>query len=227
MQLFFLMISILSLVNIVTLQARVQSALTQAAQTISMYSYVLEVTNAGNILATVDTSATRVYTEVDTFQSEINGILDGLSGLDIDTATESADSLTAHAGSLGEEIAEDPKAMMQMLMQTALDASSDYIFSKLVTSLMGRYLSNGEMTGDEYLRSVNVVGGLSEGFDFMIASTDGTNLIDENGDIQIVVKYNVEYTFGILPLPFGPTLEITQAAKTKLWLGGAGDGYKD
>ena len=38
----FLMMSILSLINIVTVQARVHYAITQAAETLSMYSYTLD-----------------------------------------------------------------------------------------------------------------------------------------------------------------------------------------
>ena len=40
----FFVASILALINIVALQARVHNAITQAAQTVSMYSYVLELT---------------------------------------------------------------------------------------------------------------------------------------------------------------------------------------
>jgi len=43
----FLMVSILSLVNIAALRAKVHHAITQAAQTLSVYSYVLETDIAG------------------------------------------------------------------------------------------------------------------------------------------------------------------------------------
>ena len=44
----FLIISILSIINIVTVQARVHYAITQAAETISMYSYTLDAMGAGS-----------------------------------------------------------------------------------------------------------------------------------------------------------------------------------
>ena len=46
----FLMMSILSLINIVTVQARVHYAITQAAETLSMYSYTLDAMGAAEKL---------------------------------------------------------------------------------------------------------------------------------------------------------------------------------
>lgn len=48
----FLNISILSLINIVTVQARVYYALTQAAEAVSMYTYVLDVTGVASHMVT-------------------------------------------------------------------------------------------------------------------------------------------------------------------------------
>jgi hypothetical protein len=50
-------------------------------------------------------------------------------------------------------------------------------------------------------------------------------LLDSDGNVRLTVQYEVEYTFGGLPLPFTPTLKITQTAVTKAWLNGSGKGY--
>ena len=50
-------------------------------------------------------------------------------------------------------------------------------------------------------------------------------LLTSSGDIRIVVSYQIDYTFGTLPLPFRE-LTVTQEAVTKAWLGGEGKRYE-
>jgi len=52
-----LVVSILSLVNIVTLQSRIHYALTQAAITLSVYCYTLEVTGVSEKMSAIDNEA--------------------------------------------------------------------------------------------------------------------------------------------------------------------------
>lgn len=226
---FLFIISILSLVNIVTLQARIHYAMTQAAQTVSMYSYVLYLTGGAEIAANADTGAGKVTGQIADFQTNINGLLDGLGSIDIDSMESSADELITQVDGIANNIADDPKAMIQTFMQYGLDTGGDALFAALIRPLIGRYLANGSMNGDEYLHSVQVIDGL-EGLNFFnydIAGGNGghTNWINSDGEIELVVQYEVKYSFGGLPLPFDPKLKITQAVKTKLWLGGKGTGY--
>ena len=52
-------------------------------------------------------------------------------------------------------------------------------------------------------------------------------LLDADGNVKIVVQYDVDYSFGALILPFEePKLHVTQEVVTKAWLGGEGEGYK-
>lgn len=226
----FLIVSILSLVNIVTLQARIHYAMTQAAQTISMYSYVLHLTGADEVLANADTNAQKVTVGVAEFQTNINGLLDGINSMDTDGAMNSGNALVDQASSTVDDIAENPEEMIATLLNYGIDTSLDYLFSALVRPLVGRYLTNGSLNGNEYLASVNVIDGL-DGLDFFNYDPAGgkgghANLIDSTGAMQLVVVYEIEYSFGALPLPFDdPKLKVTQAVKTQLWLGGNGDGF--
>jgi len=172
-----LVISILSLVNIVTLQARVHKALTQAACTLSMYSYVLHTT----------------------------GVTDKM-----DSVFEGIDSLSKGHGSDGDG---DPMQLIQSIANFGVGHLQTIAAEQLARPLINRYLTNGDMSGDEYLRSVRVVN---------FAFGDSA-IVDRNGNIKLTVNYEVEYTFGALRLPFGPTLRITQTAVTKAWLDGSGD----
>lgn len=227
-----LMVSILSLVNIVTLQTRIHYALTQAANTISMYSYILEITGAANAFTELDSRAERVKKEADELKNDINKVFDGIKSLSLGETAEQGKALLKRAIGLGEEIIDDPKKTLQLILNYGLNEGRNYIFSELVRPLVGRYLANGDMSGDEYLRSVHVSDGLKglnfNEFTLFDLSSIGQNnsiLIDKNGDIRLVVQYKIEYRFGNLPLPFEPALKVTQQVKTKAWLNGSGKGY--
>ena len=189
-----LVISVLSLVNIVALQARVHNALTQTANTLSMYSYVLKATGASDGLISLDKKAAAT-------SEGLNSVLDGIGALS--------------GGISGDGGIGDPKTVIQNFANYGLNELRGIVFEQFARPLTGRYLAMGDMSGDDYLRSVRVV-------DFKF--TDCV-IIDRNGNVKLTVDYKIEYTFGALRLPFGPTLKITQTAVTKAWLGGSGEGY--
>jgi len=162
----FLVVSILSLVNIVTVQTRVHYALTQTANTLSVYAHATSGQPKNNI----------------------ETVLENIGSID----------------------SEDIKIPLEIIEYMG-DPNT------LVRELMGRYLSNGSLSGGEYLKSANVIGGLN-GLEFGGSAIDG-------GEISLAVEYAIEYKFGVLPLPFGPKLKVTQQAKTRAWQGGAGEGY--
>ena len=232
-----LIISILSLVNIVALQARIHYALTQAANTLSMYSYALEVMGVANELTALDGKAYRVGKEANEMRDEVAAVLSGIDAFsDIRGAAESGASAAGRVYGWGEEAVADPKGVLQLLMNYGLNEVRNQVFEELARPLVGRYLANGEMTGDEYLKSVRVVktggGGVcAEGLaalqfhEWSGLGQGNSVMIDRNGNIILTVHYEVEYTFGGLKLPFTPTLRITQTAVTKAWLNGSGKGY--
>ena len=195
----FLVISILSLVNIVNLQARVHNALTQAAGTISMYCYVLEATGAANDLITADKKA---YAAGDTISAVLSGI-GSLSG-----SGPQSESGTGAGG--------DFSVIVESLTNYGINELKNVAVAQLVSPLVDRYLARDDMTGDEYLKSVRVV-------KFEIVEA---NVIDKDGNVKLTVEYEIEYTFGALKIPFGPTLKVTQTVVTKAWLGGSGEGYR-
>ena len=233
-----LVVSIVSLINIVTVQSRVQYALTQAANTLAMYSYALEVTKIAPKLMGIDAAAEEAWEEIDGIKDGINGVIDGLASLAIGDALEHGMATFDRVIDIGEAVIDDPKQVLDILLNFGGSVVLSELFEKLVRPLVGRYLSNGNASGHEYLLASHVVGGLeglnfNAALDFNIANifnleTAGHRnsvFIDRNGDIKLIIQYEIEYRFGALPLPFGPTLKITQQAKTKAWLGGSGEGY--
>ena len=202
----FLVISILSLVNIVTLQARVHNALTQAAKSLSMYSYILKATGVAGNLITADAKASVV-------KENLNSVITGIESLSKGNGLN--DDVGNRMLSGAEKAMSDPKFIIQGFLNYGVGDLRNLVTSQFVKPLVGRYMANGEMSGNEYLSSVRV-----KNFEL-----DNCIIVDRNGNVKITVDYEVEYTFGALRLPFGPTLKITQTVVTKAWLDGSGDGY--
>jgi hypothetical protein len=202
-----LVISILSLVNIVTLQARVHYALTQAANTLSMYSYVLKATGAADDLMSMDSKA-------NTTKENINAVFNGIESLAGNVFSGNNESNPLSSAS---DLLSNPKELVQLIANYGLSELKNHAIAEvLILPLVERYLANGEVTGSEYLRSVRVIN-----FDL-----GDSVIVDRNGNIKLTAEYEIEYTFGVLPLPFRPTLRVTQTVVTKAWLGGSGEGYK-
>jgi L,D-peptidoglycan transpeptidase YkuD (ErfK/YbiS/YcfS/YnhG family) len=218
-----LVTSILSLVNIVTLQARLHYALTQSATALAIYSSALEMTGAADHLSGGPPPRRVVAAE---FQDNLTALLSGLENLAPGAAGRQGPAAyhRAESGPAG------PQEIIRLLLEYGLDESnSAALTAQLIRPLMGRYLANGALDGEAYLRSVHVVGGLDGlafyGFDLPDPSGAPGLLIDGNGDIRLAVRYDIDYSFGALPLPFRPRLSVTQTAKTKAWLGGSGERY--
>ena len=194
-----LMISILSLVNIVAVQARVHYALTQTAMTLSVYSYSLEVTGIANELTTLNNKSERVANEATALLRELNSVFSGINNMT--------------GGSLAN--VEDSIQTMEQLIDGAKSRLGGQLLDRLIRPLCERYLANDDMDGAEYLRRFGV-----RNFDL-----SSSVLLDRDGNIKLTAQYDVDYTFGALPLPFGPTLSVTQTVITKAWLNGSGEGY--
>lgn len=224
-----LMLSILSLVNIVVVQTRMHYALTQAAETISMYSYVLDVTGLDGHMMSSAEKAETVQDEVDTVTANINQVLGGIKSLSFGQVKDSAKAVGVQVKGWIDDTEEDPHRTIQYLLSYGAGSIG---FGELMGPLIGHYLSNGNLSGDEYLKMAKVDGGL-QGLDFgngldITNPVKESTLLDSSGYIWLRVTYNIDYTFGGLPLPWGknnPKLEVTQTVVTKAWLGGAGEGY--
>ena len=228
-------LAILSMISIVTLQARVHAALTQVCETVSMYSYVLDLTGAAEHIQKNSAKAAKVQGHVDEFKGNVNGLLSGIENLDPSQVGEKGKALADQIGNGVSSAASDPKAMLQYVLNYSLDQVGSAAFGQLVARpLAEHYLANGSISGDQYLKNYGVENGIEglnfytfDVFDFNSTGSNDSQLLDANGDVRVAVQYDVNYSFGALLLPFDePKLHITQIASTKAWLGGEGEGYK-
>lgn len=233
----FLIVSILSLVNVVTVQARMHYAMTQTAETVSMYAYVLDLMGVSEKFQGIAEKASKVEKSADELKTDINLVISSIEKINLSGLQTGAQGVINKAQSA----AEDPKAVLQSLMSWAVNEAGGEAFEHaVVRPLMKRYLANGTMSGEEFLEKYHVIGGL-KGLNFhnvdlplswdagsnRLVSGDGqaSAVIDKNGDVRIVVKYKIDYTFGALPLPFDGGLTIVQEVTTKAWGSGVGEGY--
>lgn len=224
-------ISILSLINIVTVQSRIHYALTQAAEAVSMYTYTLNVLGVADHLAENARKAGQVESSITTVKNHINDVIAAVNSLDASKTIEDEMALYEDVKGTVNSIREDPEAAFQLFLDFTLQESMDALFANAIRPLIGRYLANGNMTGDQFLRTFHVEGGLNglQFYKFAVPDLHTTKngnsrFLTEDGNVKIVLEYNIDYTFGALPLPFAK-LHITQEVMTRAWLNGVGEGY--
>ena len=222
------MAAILSLINVVVIQSRVQYALNQTAQAVSMYEYSLHLTGMDSHLKTMAGKARKTEMEIDEFTTNINDVLDGIKDIAGSTSIsgayqsaqgsyQSGQAAYGQAKEWVETTVNDPKEMLSKVLTFAGNKAQQAAFSALAEEITLRYLSNGPLSGEEYLEKMQVI-------NFEIDPNVST-MLDENGSIIICATYEVKYKFGLLPLPFD-TIKFNQRVATQAWLGGAGDGFK-
>jgi len=201
-----LVISILSLINIITVQARIHFALTQTAGTLSMYCYTLHATGLADSLMSQDARASE-------FGENISDVLEGISALkggsyDFQNIGGSFDAIS--------NMAANPKDTLLNFINFGIGELRSRASAALVYPMFSRYLTSGEMTVEQYFEKAYITN---------FELTDCV-VLDGNENVRMTAEYEVEYTFGALRLPFAPTLRISQTVVTKAWLGGSGEGYK-
>ena len=225
----FFVVSILSMINVVVVQARIHYAVSQAAVAVSMYDYTLSAAGLDDEFVTIVKQADEFEQDVNTFQNNINTVLDTLTSLTKGDVSGVDYAGTKAAGSAAYDQAtvwvdttvNNPEAMIRTLLGYGLTTGAEKGFELLIRPIVGRYLTNGSQTADEYLRGMKVIDGL-DGLDF--DHTYDSIFLDGNGDVEISVHYAIDFDLGALPLPFD-ALQVNQTVKTKAWLGGSGEGY--
>lgn len=229
-----LIISILSLINISTTQARVHNAITQAVNTVSTYAYVLSVTGIVDGLENSASVAESVASENAEILSQLESVMNSAKALNVSETVEQGQAAADRIYEYGQNIIEDPMGALSTVANVAINEAQQKIFEVMIRPLVGAYLSHDGLSGDQYLLNANVVDGLQgidfesvDILDFTSTESNDSYFVDSNGDIKIVASYEIEYKFGALPMPFDTNLKVTQVVKTKLLLSGYGETYAD
>lgn len=236
----FLMISILSLINIVAVQSRVHYAITQAAETVSMYSYTLDAMGLASHVQASAGRSERTEKQMQSVQSHLNEVMDEIESLNLSGAIDAAGDTYDEIYGIVDNAVDNPKSLLQDFMNYGIQQAGGYAFANgIVKPLVKRYLTNGELSADQFLKAFHVIDGMNglEFYDFDPVSfdrdsgrftstqSDDSVFLTSDGYVKVTVQYDINYTFGALPLPFSK-FHVVQEVKTKAWLGGLGEGYK-
>ncbi len=235
----FAIVTILTIVNICVVQAKISIAINATAKELSHYSYLYSLTglpegqaklakagketesDINGVLSDVNT----VFTEIQNIgkaerdeAEDITGMLSGIKG--------SFDNISEAGGSLKEqleELAKDPKGVAMGLAKIAATDGWNLAMSRLVAAPLSKGLCKKNLVAEDggnveaYLKHLGVVpaanGSYYDGLDFSKSSLfpDGSN------EIRVTVSYDVK-VIALLPIDF--SFHFMQSAVTQGWLYG-------
>lgn len=229
----FVIFTILSVVNICYIQARINFALNSAAKEISQYTYLYYALGADEVQAGwyEDTSEERDLAS-DTI-SGVSDFLDTVSGIENNAASGDFDALISQLNTIAngedesvnavkdlvnqysDKIKDDPKQFLFGMAKLAgteiAEVAKVYLAEIIAEAFMNKNLvGNTDDTMDAYLKRHNVVDG-KDGLDFSGSSMMAYGVSDK---IQLMVTYDVE-VIKLLNIDFKFTL--SQCSQTASW----------
>lgn len=223
----FAIFTLLSLVNIYYIQARMSVALNSAAKEISQYSYLyykLGVNELEADLNTSDAQEARVTAEdtidgVSTLMESLSGVESDLSSGDFDALVADIDSGVSSVDSLvtmyADKLSNDPKGFiigMGKMAGNELKEEVKVILGQVLakTFMQKNLKAHVNDDPDAYLKRYKVVDGM-DGLDFNYTALMAYGSTDQ---IQLVVTYDVQ-VIKLLNLDFKFTFR--QCAQTTAW----------
>ncbi len=238
----FAIVTILTIINICTVQAKVAHAINITAKEISQYSYLYSLTGLNQsqeslykagVEGTKDISAilkdvNTVYNEIEnlgnTGQKSMDNIDDIMTAWD--DAVGSVEKIEGAGSSLMSklsDIAKDPKSLMFGIAKMAASEGFDLVKSRLIAAPLAKTLCQKHLVSKEggdvnaYLKGLGVVpsasGSYIDGLDF----SQSTLFPNGSNEITINVSYDVK-VIALLPVDF--TFHFNQTAITNGWLAG-------
>lgn len=241
----FVIVTILTIVNICIVQTRIGIAIHGVAKEISHYSYLYSLTGINGSHAAISDASEETKKTIDGAVDNVNTVFTEIQNLgksageienpeDVDaflTQLESSYNNAANAGGALKEtitdMASDPKkvafGLLKIGANDGLNKAGSMLAEFLAKALCQKNLvsqKGGDV--DAYLSSLGVVpsanGSYLDGLDFSKSSLfkDGSN------EIRINVSYGVK-VIALLPIDF--TFQFNQTAVTQGWLAGE-DSYR-
>lgn len=217
----FLIVTLLSIVNICIAQAKIGIALNQSAEEISQFLYFYSLSGLNDIQAKAyaDSSGTRQQIE-DLEEGITNGIETiqkfGSGGTSASDAISELKEDGSNIKDVAKEIAatEDKAAWIKSLVKVAgneaFEVGKGYFAGALAEGLMRKHLTmNDEIDCDRNLKNMGVVDGMG-GLNLTASSiyTNGTE------DITLICTYDIKL---LTLLNNDITFHFVQTAKTKAW----------
>lgn len=238
----FAIVTLLTIVNICVIQAKMSYAINTTAREISQYSYLYSLTGfnnrenetyeAGKVqtqdVEKILTNVNTVYNEIENLGQTGNQSMDNVEDIlnAWDKIAESGENMSEAGSSIQtsiEKIANDPKNLLFGIAKIGLVKGFDLVKSKFIAAPLAktmckRHLVN-EKGGDAnaYLKHLGVVpsatGSYMDGLDF----SESTLFPYGSSEIKINVSYDVK-VIALLPIDF--SFHFNQTAITHGWLAG-------
>ncbi|MEE1124895.1 MAG: hypothetical protein U0L18_03030 [Acutalibacteraceae bacterium] len=238
----FAIVTILTIVNICIVQARVSYALNTTAKEISQYSYLYSLTGLNDSQSKLyeagvegTEGVSKILGDINTVYNEIENL--GQTGKQTpdnidaimtawDSAVGSVEKIEAAGSSIYDtisEIAKDPKNLMFGIAKLAASEGFDLAKSRLIAApltkamIQKHLVSTKDGSVESYLKSLGVVpsanGSYLDGLDF----SKSTLFPYGSNEIRLKVSYDVK-VIALLPIDF--SFHFNQTAVTHGWLSG-------
>ena len=129
----FFVASILMLINIVAVQARVHNAITQAAETVSMYSYILDLTGVSDFKQGVAGRADKAGDQAQNFVNNIDAVVSGIRSLSPGQIQGGIEGASDQA----QQWLDDPKEFLSLASNFGIEQLANAGFGTLIRPLIG------------------------------------------------------------------------------------------
>lgn len=245
----FVLVSLLMFINVARAQMMIQDALNKSCLEISEYMYLYKVSGLYSLDMGLQEAGSGAQEKIDGLVAGADKTVAGVESIlsnvsqtgkniaqgnvstedlqqtyeaiikDKDTITEQVDGLKG----VFKDITQDPigfgKQMIALGASTGLNAGKSFLFGNILASnISAKYLgANSEgIANKEYadtkLKNLGVVDGL-EGLEFKYSSIFAK---DSPADVNLVVVYKVR----VFPWISDMTVQFSQSASTRAWIGG-------
>lgn len=223
----FMILTILSVVNVCYAQAKIAVSLNSAAKEISQYSYLYYVTGLNKLdqkssdgtEGSVDL-AKHTIDGVDTFMDALTTAGNSLESGDFDSLVSAVEQGKGTVDSLvteyGDAIGDDPRGFVIGMGKMALSESKEVLKSQVFAKTLAKSFMKKNLRAtpgddpDAFLKRLHVVNGM-DGLDFQYSTLMAHG---KSNEIQLVVTYKVKL-IQLLNLDFDFT--IRQCSKTRAW----------
>lgn len=223
----FAIFTILSIVNICYIQARVNTALNSAAKEISQYTYFYYKFGLDKLQAVwsegLDDESALAKDTINGVGTLVDSLSDAKSSIDtgdFEGLYEAIDSGYTNTESLvtqyADRLADDPKGLIVGMGQMMINEGMDQLKSKIMCEVLGKAFIKKNLKAypeddpNDFLNRYKVVGGMSGlDFEYSVFLKDGTSNL-----IQLVVTYDVR-VLQLLNIDFDFTFR--HCVKTTAW----------
>lgn len=198
----FLIVTILSIVNICLVQAKIGTLVHGIAKDISNYTYIYTMTGLNEKEQAISGKADYARNTIDTVT---------------DSSTDTFDAIeTLTSAALDKEFW---SSMLNLVAEGGIQEVKGIAIDKVCKMAAEKRLSNGGADADSYLMKLGIEDGI-EGLDF----TDSVFCAGGGDDIKIIVSYKV-HLLELLGVDFDFNFE--QCAYTKTWCARTGSGESE